>query len=101
MANITNPADMVAADQLFKAMLQRVSVAISDKQDERAKITCISPQYYHINTGCENCPHASNCVSKSQFEKVNSDIQSLTEERTQLMQKYSELQDTIKNYLMS
>lgn len=101
MANATTPTEMVASDQLFKSALQQSNTSISDKLEELSKVFC--PKFYEVNQNlkCDLCQLKDTCVSKTRIEQLKQDISGLTDERTQLMTKYSELQDAIKNYLLS
>lgn len=103
MANVTNPTEMVAADQLFKAALQQSNTAISDKQTEIDNLVCLIAAYGHskLNIDCDKCQYKNNCVSKDRLATLKQELNDLTDEKTQIMSKYSELQDTIKNFLLS
>lgn len=99
--NVTTPTEMVAADQLFKAVLQQSNTAISDKESEFENVMC--PMHYTVkpNIDCSICKYSGTCVSKQQIETLKTEYQTLIDERVQITQKYSELQDAIKNYLLS
>ncbi len=101
MASFTTPTEMVAGDQLFKAALQQSNTAIADKQNEFADIMCAKGYSVTPNLNCEVCPLHTTCVGKTRIEILKQELKNLTDERLQLMQKYSELQDSIKNYLLS
>lgn len=99
--NVTNPTEMVACDQLFKSTLQQANTAISDKQTEFENVMCPKQYVVKPTIDCSICPLQGTCVSKPYIETLKTELQSLIDERTQLMSKYSELQDTIKSYLLS
>lgn len=103
MANVTTPTEMVACDQLFKAVLQQSNAAIADKTTEIECVTCINlpDNFSKMNVDCDKCQYKGNCVSKDRLATLKSELEALRDEKTQIMQKYSTLQDTIKNYLLS
>jgi hypothetical protein len=99
--NVTNPTEMVACDQLFRAVLQNESTFIADKQNEFTNVICANGYNVTSNINCDICHLKDTCVAKTQIDKLKQELNSLTDERLQLMKKYSQLQDTIKNYLLS
>ena len=99
--NVTTPTEMVACDQLFKAVLQQSNTAISDKQKKKKKVFCPKGYIVKPTIDCSLCALKDSCASKAQIETLKNEFQSIIDERTQLMQNYSALQDTIKNYLLS
>ena len=101
MASFTTPTEMVAGDQLFKATLQQSNTAIADKQTEFEGVMCAKGYRVSPTINCDICPMKSTCVGKERIDTLKQELKDLTDERLQLMQKYSELQDAIKNYLLS
>lgn len=97
MANVTNPTEMVACDQLYRAVLQRYNTDINDKVDELNNVLCSVPN----KRDCSNCNLRDTCVSKSRINELKQELDALTQKRLQLSTKYSELQDKIKDYLLS
>lgn len=97
MANVTNPTEMVACDQLYRAVLQRYNTDINDKVDELNNVLCSVPNKHD----CNNCHLKGTCVSKSRINELKQELDALTQERLQMSTKYSELQDKIKDYLLS
>lgn len=97
MANVTNPTEMVACDQLYRAVLQRYNTDINDKVDELNNVLCSVPN----KRDCSNCNLKDTCVSKSRVNELKQELETLTQKRFQLSTKYSELQDKIKDYLLS
>lgn len=100
MANLT-PTEMVACDQLFKAALQQCNTNINDKLVELRGVVCVKYGTMTENISCDDCMYKDTCVSKSRVEDLKSDLSDLTDERVNMMNKYSELQDKIKDYLLS
>lgn len=98
--SVTNPTEMVACDQLFKSILQQSNTMIIDKQTEFENVIC-PKQVVKPNIDCSVCHLKGTCVSKPYIETLKTELQSLIDERTQLMSKYSDLQETIKSYLLS
>lgn len=98
MANVTNPTEMVACDQLYRAVLQRYNTDINDKVDELNNVLCSVPKNHR---NCSNCNLRDTCVSKSRINELKQELDALTQKRLQLSTKYSELQDKIKDYLLS
>lgn len=99
--NVTNPTEMVACDQLFRAVLQNESTLIADKQNEFTNVICAKGYSVTSALNCDICPLKDNCIAKTQIDTLKQELNNLTDEKLQLMKKYSELQDTIKNYLLS
>lgn len=101
MANVSTAADMVAADQLFKSALQTINVSISDKNQEIGNTLCAQLYLGPTKINCDECPLSNTCKSKNLMAQLKSDLESLTQEKTQLLNKYIELQDNIKTFLLS
>lgn len=99
--NVSNPTEMVACDQLFRAALQHESTAIADKQNEFTNVICAKGYNVSSALNCDICEFKNTCVAKPQIDTLKQELNNLTNEKLQLMKKYSELQDTIKNYLLS
>lgn len=99
--NVSNPTEMVACDQLFRAVLQHESTAIADKQNEFTNVICAKGYNVSSALNCDICEFKNTCVAKTQIDTLKQELNNLTNEKLQLMKKYSELQDTIKNYLLS
>lgn len=99
--NVTNPTEMVACDQLFRAVLQQQSTAIADKQSEFSNVMCAKNYNVTSSINCDICALKDTCVAKTQIDTLKQELDGLTNEKLQLMKKYSELQDTIKNYLLA
>lgn len=101
MAKVTTPTDMVAADQLFKAVLQTANTSITDKEIEFENVFCPKGYCVKPTINCNICELKDACVSKTRIDNLKTEYQALTDERLQIMNKYAELQDTIKTYLLS
>ena len=99
--NVTNPTEMVACDQLFRAVLQHESTAIADKQNEFTNVICAKGYNVSSALNCNICELKNTCTTKTQIDTLKQELNNLTNEKLQIMKKYSELQDTIKNYLLS
>lgn len=99
--NVSNPTEMVACDQLFRAVLQHESTAIADKQNEFTNVICAKGYNVSSALNCDICELKNTCIAKTQIDTLKQELNSLTNEKLQIMEKYSELQDTIKNYLLS
>ena len=99
--NVTNPTEMVACDQLFRAVLQQESTAIADKQNEFANVMCAKGYSVSSALNCDICPLKNTCVAKTQIDTLKQELSALTNEKLQIMNKYAELQDSIKNYILS
>jgi hypothetical protein len=99
--NVSNPTEMVACDQLFRAALQLQSTAIADKQNEFTNVICAKGYNVSSALNCDICQLKDTCTAKTQIDTLKQELTSLTDEKLQLMNKYSELQDTIKSYLLS
>lgn len=101
MANVTTAADMVAADQLYKSVLQTLNAAITDKNEEISNLICIQTSYGHQKIDCGACLHKDKCGTKATMEELTAKIDELTDEKKQLVDKYAKLQDDIKTFLLS
>lgn len=99
--NVSNPTEMVACDQLFRAVLQHESTAIADKQNEFTNVICAKGYNVSSALNCDICELKNTCIGKTQIDTLKQELNNLTNEKLQIMKKYSELQDTIKNYLLS
>lgn len=101
MASFTTPTEMVAGDQLFRAALQLQSTAIADKQNEFTNVICAKGYNVSSALNCDICQLKDTCIAKTQIDTLKEELTSITNEKLQLMNKYSELQDAIKSYLLS
>lgn len=104
MPNVTNPTEMVACDQLYKAALQQYNTSINDKREELHLVACVKYHKYNSvpsTSACDKCELKDTCASKSRIDSLNAEMDTLTSERVAMMKKYSELQDKIKTYLLS
>ena len=101
MANVTNPTEMVACDQLYRAALQQCNTNINDKLVELRGVVCVQYGMMNENVTCDTCPYKDKCGSKARVETLKSELSALKDERVTMMGKYSELQNAIKNYLLS
>ena len=99
--NVSNPTEMVACDQLFRAVLQHESTAIADKQNEFTNVICAKGYNVSSALNCEICELKNTCTAKTQIDTLKQELSNLTNEKLHIMDKYSQLQDTIKNYLLS
>lgn len=99
--NVSNPTEMVACDQLFRAVLQHESTAIADKQNEFTNVICAKGYNVSSALNCDICELKNTCTAKTQIDTLKQELSNLTNEKLQIMDKYSQLQDTIKNYLLS
>ena len=101
MASFTTPTEMVAGDQLFRAAHKSESTAISEKQNEFTNVICA--QGYNVSSAlnCDICQLKDTCIAKTQIDTLNEQLTNLTDKKLQLINKYSEIQDTIKSYLLS
>lgn len=99
--NVSNPTEMVACDQLFRAVLQNESTAIADKQNEFTSVMCAKGYSVSSALNCDICSLKDTCIAKTQIDTLKQELSNLTDEKLQIMSKYSELQDAIKNYLLS
>jgi len=99
--NVSNPTEMVACDQLFRAVLQRESTAIADKQNEFTNVICAKGYNVSSALNCDICELKNTCTAKTQIDTLKQDLNDLIDKKLKIMNKYAELQDAIKNYLLS
>lgn len=98
MANLT-PTEMVAADQLYRAAIQKVNANIAEKQDQLNNIACVQRMARNENIDCEKCQFKSTCGVKTTVNELIADINKGIGNKTSLMKNYSKLQDDIMKYL--
>ena len=99
--NATTATEMVAADQLFKSVLQRYNTEIADKETEFESVFCPKGFCVKPMIDCNICELKDKCTAKPQIDTLKTEYQTLVDGRLQVMNKYATLQDNIKSFVLS